>query len=141
MVMGTYTKQNYLFKNGLLYIKTRISFSKITLDAKREIRRESALIMTRAQLKYYFYLWLGRAVDVVRAAGGDVWRSARNPQGPILLPLKPGRAGLGIGAGDGIASLGPSLHRLLHLVRSKARWPGHQFADSGAIIQILYSLY
>ena len=93
--------------------------------------------MTRAQLKKYFYLWLGSVV-VVGAAGGDVWLSARNPQGPILLALLVPRRAVdgGFGAVDGGASLTPHVHRLLpHQVSLLARRPGRQFADSGAIIQ------
>ena len=47
-----YGDGNHLYnyhEHGLLY--KLIFITKITLDAKREIRRESALIMTRAQLK------------------------------------------------------------------------------------------
>ena len=43
-------KIKILVLNGLLYINL-ILITKITLDAKREIRRKSALIVTRAQLK------------------------------------------------------------------------------------------
>ena len=96
--------------------------------------------MTRAQLKQYFYLWLRRAAIAVGATGGDIWLSARNPQGPIHLLLRPGRAGLG--AGTGGASLAPRLHRLLlHQISLLARQPGRHLVDPDAIIQIQFILY
>ena len=151
MVMGTYTKQNYLFKKWTIIYKTKILFSKITLDAKKGNKTQKRVNYDACPASIFCYLRLGELVVVSGAAGGDIWLSARNPQGPTLLPVSllqavgPRREAAGrvdrlggtlharsidgahntragIGTGAGGASLAPRLRRLLyHLVPMLAR--------------------